>query len=112
MEKTLHQKQVAFALAIAGLINYAKEIGLEITLGRGFETPDSNRLAGGNPRSLHLIRLAQDLNAFKDNVYLRNKEDYLQLGIWWRSQGPNYAWGGDFASQDANHFSLSHGGMK
>jgi hypothetical protein len=109
--ETLHQKQVRFALALAKLIWYAQEIGYEVTLGRGFETPESNRLAGGNPKSLHLIRLAQDLNLFKEGVYLRDSNDYKPLGDWWMAQGEDYAWGGTFTKADGNHFSISHGGM-
>jgi hypothetical protein len=109
---TIHQKQALFAVTLAKLILWATDNGYEITMGRGFESAEANKADAGNPKSLHLIRLAHDLCAFKDGVYLRDTVDYKPLGDWWQAQGKDFAWGGTFTKSDGNHFSFKHGGMQ
>jgi hypothetical protein len=113
MEKEpLYRLQSRFLWSIAKMIVYANAVGYDVTLGRGFETPEANRANGGIGKSLHLVKLAQDLCLFKDGIYCRNTEDYKILGDWWKAQGLEYKWGGDFKKQDGNHFSLAYGGMQ
>jgi len=61
---TLGQTQRAFSKAIGELICYAYAMGYEITFG------DAWAKTGHRPSSNHYIRLAIDLNLFKDGVYL------------------------------------------
>lgn len=113
MKETLRQKQSRFASMIPGLINKALELGFEITLGDAYRDP---RLHGGmgvkqgygHSKSGHKVRLAIDLNLFRDGKFLSSTEDHKPLGEWWESQGG--AWGGRF--NDGNHYSLEHEGMK
>lgn len=113
MSETLRQKQSRFAAMIPSLINKAKELGYQVTLGDAYRDPRLHGEAGvkkgyGHSKSCHKLRLAIDLNLFKDGVFLGSSEDHKPLGEWWESQGGT--WGGRF--QDGNHYSLSHEGMK
>jgi hypothetical protein len=65
------------------------------------------RKSYSHPKSAHKVRLALDLNLFKDGIYLEGDE-HTPLGEWWEAQGG--AWGGRFG--DYNHYSFEHGGIK
>ena len=110
-KERLSSIQARFLTSIAKLILYANSKGYAVTLGRGFVSPEANRAEGGKEKSLHLMKLAQDLCFFKDGVYLRDDRDLEIFGRWWKAEGPQYAWGGDFPG-DGNHFSYSYNGMK
>ena len=101
----LREKQSAFAQAIALLIQRAKALGYEVTFGDAFRDP---RCPYGMPESLHKVRLAVDLNIYKDGTYLKAGEEFADLGEYWESIGG--AWGGRF--NDGNHFSFAHDGRK
>lgn len=105
MSETLHAHQVTFVWMLARLIDHAKSLGYELTMGDAYRDP---RVPYGHPTSLHKQRLALDLNLFKDGVYLTTTEDHRPLGEWWESIGGT--WGGRF--QDGNHYSLAYGGMR
>jgi hypothetical protein len=95
------------------LIDKATELGFEVTLGDAYRDPrvfgaPGSKQGYGNPKSCHKLRLAIDLNLFKDGVFLGTNEAHTLLGEWWESQGG--AWGGRF--EDGNHYSLEHEGSK
>ena len=114
MPETLRQKQSRFALMVALLLTETDHMGYSATLGEAYRSPEeAKRLAGegkGIVESLHCIRLAVDVNLFKEGVYLTNTKDYEPLGKWWESIGGS--WGGRFTRADGNHFSLAHEGRK
>lgn len=119
MAETLRQKQTRFAWLFAKLIVFANSAGYEITLGetfRTFEQAAANAVNGtGIANSLHCIRLAGDINLFRNGKYLKKTESYKILGDWWTSQATDCCWGGDFKGKnagDAGHFSISHNGIK
>ena len=58
--------------------------------------------------SCHYIRLAIDLNLFKDGRYLTTTEDHRLFGEFWEGLGG--AWGGRF--NDGNHYSLEYNGRR
>lgn len=97
----LREKQSKFAWMVSLLINYAYMLGYEITFGDAYR---DQRCDYGHRLSLHKIRLAIDLNLFKDGVYLTDTEDHKPLGVFWESI--NGSWGGRFG--DGNHYSLAH----
>jgi len=111
---TLAEKQRAFAKLVGELIAFAYEAGYELSFGEAMRSKEeAERLAKaglGIRNSLHCLRLAIDLNLFKDGKYLTRSEDYAELGAWWEKRGG--AWGGNFTKSDGNHFSLEHGGRK
>ena len=114
MPESLRQKQSRFAMLIARLLLEAERQGYEVTMGEGYRSPEeAQRLAAaskGIVNSLHTIRLAHDINLFRDGVYLTATEAYRPLGEWWEAEGG--AWGGRFTRADGNHFSLAHDGRK
>ena len=110
---SLRQKQSRFALMVAALINKAYEMGYEVTLGDAYRDPRAFGNVGevkayGQAQSCHKLRLAIDLNLFKDGKFLEGTEAHRPLGEWWESQGG--AWCGRF--DDGNHYSLEHERMK
>ncbi len=110
---TLRQKQSKFARMVADLIIKAYELGYEVTFGDAYRDPRLHGAVGvkqgyGHSKSCHKIRLAIDLNLFKNGKFLETTEGHRELGEWWEKQGG--AWGGRF--NDANHYSLEHEGMK
>ena len=113
MKETLRQKQSRFASMIPGLINKALEMGFEITLGDAYRDPRLHGAVGvkqgyGHSKSCHKMRLAIDINLFRDGKFLSSGEEHKPLGEWWEAQGGT--WGGRF--NDSNHYSLEHNGMR
>lgn len=120
--ETLQQKQAQFSQLAAKLITHAKVMGYEVTLGEAYRTPEQasfqipmkwNEAHGiGISNSLHILRLAIDINLFKDGKYLGESSAYKPLGEWWEKQCTLCRWGGRFKRADGNHFSISHGGIQ
>lgn len=107
--------QQEFAQAAAKLIPKAAELGYTVTMGEAWRTPQQAQWNAdhgtGIAHSLHIERLAIDLNFFKDGALITDGSKLKDLGEWWKSLGPNYRWGGDFQHlPDGNHFSLSPDG--
>jgi len=112
---TLGEKQRLFAKLVARLIDQAYELGYEVTLGDAYRDPRlhgqiGERLGYGHPKSAHKMRLAIDLNLFKDGQYLSQTSDHEPLGMWWETVHPLARWGGRF--NDGNHYSFEHDGVK
>lgn len=111
--ETLRQKQSRFAKMIPRLIDKAYALGYELTLGDAYRDPRlhgnlGERKSYSHPRSAHKVRLALDLNLFRDGEYLEGTEAHMPLGEFWESIGGT--WGGRFG--DGNHYSLEHEGVK
>jgi hypothetical protein len=112
---SLSDKQRRFAKLLPRLIDNIHERGYECTVGDAFRDPRLHgemgvKLGYGHPRSGHKLRLAIDLNLFKNGVYLPNTEDHRIIGEWWEKQDPDARWGGRF--NDGNHYSFEHEGVK
>ena len=127
---TLLDKQNAFAALAAKLIHRAQATGYQVSLGEAWRTPEQAKFTieqvllnaqkgTGIASSLHIKRLALDLNLFHNGKYLAASSDYEELGKWWEAQstgqGPNSircTWGGRFKKPDGNHFSIEHEGIR
>lgn len=96
---TLREKQSKFALMLGKLIIHAYEAGFEITMG------DVYAISGHKQNSNHYIRLAADLNLFKDGKYLTDGSGHDILHDFWDSLG-----GAPRILKDMNHYSLEHEG--
>lgn len=96
------------------LIKWAYDNGYQLTLGEAYRTAEQAALnaskGSGISNSLHTIRLAIDLNLFKQGVYQTDSAAYEPLGVFWESLGGS--WGGRFRKPDGNHFSLEHEGVR
>lgn len=113
MNESLRQKQSRFARMVARLIDEATAAGYEVTLGDAYRDPRLHGAPGvkagyGSASSCHKLRLAIDLNLFRDGKYLEGTEAHKELGEWWEAHGGT--WGGRF--NDGNHYSLEHEGMR
>lgn len=110
MPSKLLSLQWKFSRMVANLIIYGHELGYEFTFGEAYRTPTAaalNEKSGvGIKHSTHTVRLAVDLNVFKDDVYLTEGKQFKELGEFWKSLGGS--WGGDFKVRpDGNHFSIA-----
>lgn len=101
---TLGAKQRLFADLLSQLIGEIYARGYEVSIG------DVWAKSGHMEGSMHYIKLAADLNLFKDGVYLRKTSDHKQFGEFWEGLDDLCRWGGRFTRPDANHYSLTHGG--
>lgn len=109
----LFAKQQHFARMLPGLIEKAHQLGYQVTIGDAYRDPRAfgahgKKVGYSSATSCHKLRLAIDLNLFKDGVYLKETVNHLQLGLWWESQGGT--WGGRF--DDGNHYSIEHNGSR
>lgn len=112
-DNRLGDKQRVFTIMIAELIQYAYAEGFELTVGDFYREPKLHGAFGvknsySAARSVHKVRLAADLNLFKDGKYLTSTEDHKFLGEYWEAMGGT--WGGRFG--DGNHYSLPYQGAK
>ncbi len=111
---TLREKQSLFVRLVGLLIAEAYARGYELTFGEAWRTPEQaarNAASGkGITNSLHIDRLAIDLNLFKDGKFLADSDSHRPLGEWWEQQHPLCRWGGRF--RDGNHYSIEHEGRR
>lgn len=118
MAKTLREKQSVFARLVSLLILEAEAQGFEVTIGEVYRSPEEAerlfKLGKGIKNSLHTLKLAVDINLFKNGVYLSSTDSHRSLGEWWEglSTPPDIIchWGGRFG--DGNHYSVGHAGRK
>lgn len=109
----LGDKQELFMRLLPGLLLKAHALGYEIRGGDLFRDPRVHGEHGvlesySRSTSCHKLKLAIDLNLFKDEVYQVTTEDHKELGEWWEEQNKYCRWGGRF--NDGNHYSLTHWG--
>jgi hypothetical protein len=113
-KETLRQKQSRFVRSVARLIDYANAQGYELTFGEAWRTAEQAALNAergtGTRTSLHMDRLAIDLNLFRNGRFLTTTEDHRPLGEWWEAQSGDHRWGGRF--NDGNHYSITPDGKR
>lgn len=107
---SIRKMQAKFSLMLARLIIYAYSLGFEISMGEGTITVEncpncSRKVSLHKKKSNHYIKLAQDIDLFKNGVYLTSTASHKKLGHYWQDMGG--AWGGMY--QDGNHYSLQYG---
>lgn len=118
-KETLGEKQRRFTKMTAELILWIYSKGWACTYGDAYRDERLHGAMGvkkgyGHPKSGHKIRLALDLNLFKDLDgdgdldYADKTEYHKEVGEKWESMGGT--WGGRF--NDGNHYSLEHEGVK
>ena len=113
---TLGEKQRLFMQLVGQFLVWIyQQPGYEVSGGellRSKEQALANAASGaGIANSLHLDKLAIDLQLFVNGAYQTETEAYKPLGDFWKTLNPLCRWGGDFTSRkDGNHFSLTHEG--
>lgn len=116
---TLLEKQFGFSKQLGIFLADLETLGYTVSLGEAWR-PDYTaqhyaQTGKGIASSLHRLRLAIDLNLFKDRQFLTSTEDYEPAGQLWESyvqSGLIFCWGGRFTKPDANHFSVAHDGVR
>jgi hypothetical protein len=101
---TLGKKQEKFSYMFLDLLTWFKYHGYQVRLG------DLYAKTGHKKNSLHYLKLAGDINLFKNGVYLTETSDHQAAGEFWESIGGS--WGGRFRKKDGNHYSLEHNGRR
>lgn len=106
--------QQTFSRNVALLLLHADTLGFGVTLGEAWRSPEAAKLNAkrgtGISNSLHIDRLAIDINLFLGDQYLPTTADHQQLGEYWKTLHPLNRWGGEFG--DGNHYSMTYQGRK
>jgi len=76
--------QFEFMKAVPRLIDHAHQLGFQVSGGDLYRDP---RAEYGSLSSRHKMRLAIDLNLFRDGKYLTDGNDHLPLAEFWESMG-------------------------
>jgi len=107
----LVEEQIKFAEDVAKLLLCVSEMcGYSVTLGEAYRTKEQQKLYIANGRSqtmnsMHLKRLAIDLNLFVDGNLTWDIEEYRILGEYWESLSEENVWGGSWKNfKDVPHF--------
>lgn len=100
--------QRKMAIMVGRLIVHTYDVlGYELTLGEGYDDDNTGHMAG----STHYIKLGQDLNCFKNGVWLDKgpemEEAFGLMHDFWDSMG-----GAKRILKDLNHFSLEWQGRR
>lgn len=107
---SLVKAQAEFLLDFCKLINYATSLGFTVTAGELARPVEMQKIYVQTGRSTtmnskHLLRLAGDLNFFKNGKYVCSVEELQVLGDYWTSLNPKNRWGGNWNSfKDTPHF--------
>lgn len=108
---SLGEQQRKFTLYVAKLIQFAYDSGFELSFGEAYRTPEQAALNAskgtGISNSLHIQRLAIDLNLFVGGQYKADSESHRPLGEFWETLDPKCRWGGRFTKPDGNHYELT-----
>lgn len=104
MPSALWERQTLFTELVGRLIARIYASGYKATLG------DALAHDGHRDGSCHYVRLAIDVNLFKDGEYLMSSGAHLPFGEFWEGLHPLARWGGRFG--DGNHYSVEWEGRK
>jgi hypothetical protein len=99
MSKLL-EAQMAFSRDVARLLTYGIEQGFQFTFGEAQRTPEMQAIyvqrgSSKTSNSMHLKKLAVDLNVFKNGA-LCTREEIVPLGRFWESLAQENRWGGSW----------------
>jgi hypothetical protein len=102
--------QNLFAQDVARLLQWLEANGYQVTLGEAWRPDEMQAIYVRTGRSKtminrHGMRLAIDLNIFKDGEWLTDYESLKVVGEVWRRLSPANVWGGAWKSfKDMLHF--------
>ena len=107
---SLRTEQQFFLLDFIRLIEFAVSKGFSVTAGELLRPVEMQEIYVKTGRSktmnsLHIKKLAGDLNFFLNGKYICEKKALQELGDFWESLSPQNSWGGNWRSfKDAPHF--------
>jgi len=107
---SLVKEQQEFLQDVALLLLEAKRLGIGLTGGELFRTPEQQEIylktgKSKTSNSYHLKRLAIDFNFFIDGKLMYEHELITMLGTFWENLNVLNNWGGNFKSfKDTPHF--------
>lgn len=109
-------KQWEFSRSLGLLLEQIYARGYKAQMGEVLRTSlqaQADVAAGtGIAQSVHIQHLAADINLFTaDGTYITDDTGHKELGAWWKTLGPDYRWGGDFARKDFDHYSITPDGV-
>ena len=96
---------------VVKLIEYIDKYGYTASFGEAWRTPEQAAINAhrgtGIKNSLHIQRLAVDINLFKDGEFRTETKDHEPFGVYWESLNPLNRWGGRFKERpDGNHYQM------
>ena len=104
---TLGEARRTFTILLCRLVLWAEARGYGVAFAEGMDRVTVKDPTTDHMRySLHESGLAQDLDLYKDGVYLTTTEDHRELGEHWEKMHPMCKWGGRFKNVDGNHYSF------
>lgn len=115
------EKQEEFAVNLAKLIIWLNENGYTVTIGEVERSKEQQHIHVRNGKSktlksLHLKKLAADLNVFKDGKLLSEKEEFEVIANKWSSLSEynesGFNWGWDFRHFQRNEDVISRYSIK
>lgn len=109
----LSEKQIIFSKMVGELLLWIyRQTGYGISLGEVLRTPEQQKLyleqgKSKTANSMHLYKLAIDLNLFINGVYVLDENKYRKLGEYWEQLGKanniTARWGGRFGVNPADY---------
>lgn len=103
----LVDRQSLFLLNVCKLIQFAIELGYQVTVGEAERTKEQAAIYAKNGTGIlsskHCSRLAIDLNFYRSGKLISDKVSLDAIGCYWESLGG--IWGGRFKKyDDSRHF--------
>lgn len=95
------KEQSIFAFNVAALLSAFQIREYQISFGEAYRTPEQEAIdiskgISKTSNSMHLKRLAIDLNIFKNGVQVTDAKELIEFGNYWRSLNTLNRWGGDW----------------
>lgn len=103
-DMTLGQKQEKFSNMIMLLLIHIHALGYQVRGGHWYRCENCYT---GAKNSAHKLKLAFDVNLFKNGEYLTSGKEHEIIHDYWDSIG-----GAPRIPNDLNHYSLSHNGIR
>ncbi len=100
---TLGDKQELFSECLGKLLVHIYSQGYQVRMGDVWAKKRNPLEHKAN--SQHYLKLAADLNLFKDGRFLMASFDHAEFGAFWETLSPLCRWGGRY--NDGNHYEVT-----
>ena len=101
-------EQNKFSIDVARLILRASSMGYAVTLGEAWRMPEQQAIyvkegKSWTLNSMHLKRLAIDLNFFFADAWIQDRKTLKPLGDYWESLSAINRWGGNYKDKKGKY---------